>query len=139
MSIKPSKNAANAQLAASRGLSFAPSVRLVTLCKEKKAKMKTTLPCPKCSKEFTPTEILEASTLSWPELCWIYFKCPKCGKFTHIQIINGRMSTVNFLGAPGPDWEIISTIEVKHFTIRRDPGFMHAWLDGKHYEFEERK
>ncbi|MDA8428000.1 MAG: hypothetical protein M0T70_01965 [Geobacteraceae bacterium] len=101
--------------------------------------MKTTLPCPKCSEEFTPREILEASTISWPELCWIYFKCPACEKFTHIKIINGKMSTVNFIGAPGPDWEINTSIELKDFKIRMDPGFAHAWLDGKHYEYEARK
>jgi len=104
-----------------------------------KARMRTTLPCPKCSKEFTPREILEASTISWPELCWIYFKCPACEKFTHIQIINGRMSTVNFLGAPGPDWEINTSIEIMDFKIRMDHEFAHAWLDGKHYEYEAKK
>ena len=101
--------------------------------------MRTTLPCPKCSKEFTAGEILEASTISWPELCWIYFKCTVCGEFTHIRITNGRMDTVNFLGAPGPDWEINSSMEIKDFRIRMDPGFAHAWLDGKHYEYEARK
>jgi hypothetical protein len=101
--------------------------------------MKKTLPCPKCNAEFTATQILEASTIAWPELCWIYFKCSSCSQFTHILVKPGRMSTVNYIGAPGPSWEINTSMEISDFTTRMDPGYAHVWLEGKHYEFEARK
>jgi hypothetical protein len=101
--------------------------------------MRTTLPCPKCKKEFTARDILEASTVSWPGLNWIYFECENCGEFTHILINDSRMATVNFLGAPGPNWEINTSIHLNDFKVRMDPSFAHAWLGGNHYEFEAKK
>jgi hypothetical protein len=101
--------------------------------------MRSKLPCPKCGEEFEPLEILENSTISWPDLAWIYFRCTKCEEFTHILIEDGRIATVDFLGAPGPDWKVNTPMLVKDFTTRMDPGYAHVWLDGKHYEFEARK
>lgn len=97
--------------------------------------MKNTLPCPKCLAEHTAGGILEQSSISWPELSWIYFRCPHCAACTHILIKEGRMSTVNFLGAPGPDWEINTTMLVDGLVVRMDPGFAHAWLSGQHFEY----
>ena len=97
------------------------------------------LPCPGCDSAYSPKALLEGSAISWPELNWINFSCPSCGESTHILIEDGRMATVDLLGAPGPDWEINVSIEVCDLTTRMDPGFAHVWLNGKHYEFEAKK
>ena len=97
------------------------------------------LQCPNCKTEFTPNEILEESTISWPDLNWIYFKCSNCMKTRHIFIDDGFMATVEFLGAPGPNWKIIEKLKVENLSTRMDPSYVHAWLDGKHYEFEKKK
>jgi hypothetical protein len=49
------------------------------------------------------------------------------------------MATVDFIGAPGPDWKINTQMHVAELQTRRDPGFLHVWLNGKHYEFPARK
>jgi len=101
--------------------------------------MKETLPCPGCDSKFRVSEILEHSTISWPDLNWIYFQCPNCEKHTHIQVKKEKMATVNFIGAPGPDWELIKSINVPSLEARMDPGFAHVWLEEKHYEFKARE
>lgn len=101
--------------------------------------MRKALPCPNCNCEFSPKELLEESSIAWPELQWIYFKCPNCGKQTHILVEDNRIATVDFLGAPGPDWKINTPMLYKDLKVRIDPSFIHVWLDGIHYEFEEQK
>jgi predicted RNA-binding Zn-ribbon protein involved in translation (DUF1610 family) len=101
--------------------------------------MRTHLPCPDCGKEFEPKEILENSTISWPGLNWIYFRCPRCEKNTHILVEDGRICTVDFIGAPGPDWKVNTPMLDKRITTRMDPSYAHVWLDGVHYEFEAKQ
>ena len=97
------------------------------------------LQCPKCNSEFSTKKIIECSSIAWPELNWIYFTCPNCEKNTHILVEDGRICTVDFLGAPGPDWEINTEIIEEGITTRMDPGFAHVWFEGVHYEFEAKK
>ncbi len=101
--------------------------------------MRTHLPCPKCGSEFTPKEILECCSISWPELNWIYFTCPSCQEKTHILVEDGRIATVDFLGAPGPDWKVNTPMLEKNLLTRMDPKFAHVWLENKHYEFEAKE
>ena len=98
--------------------------------------MRTKLPCPNCDKEFSASEILEASTIAWPELNGIYFHCPSCLEYTHILIEEHKMATVHFLGAPGPNWEINTPMVVEGLSVRIDPSFVHIWFNGKHYEYK---
>ncbi|MBN1343790.1 MAG: hypothetical protein JXQ73_13995 [Phycisphaerae bacterium] len=98
--------------------------------------MKASLPCPACGREFSAQAILDASDVSWPDLCWIHFTCPSCGTKTHIQVQDGQMATVDFLGAPGPEWEINTVMHVPDLTVRMDPGLAHVWLNGVHHEFK---
>jgi len=97
--------------------------------------MNEVLPCPECGETYDAMQLLEFCTISWPELNWLYFHCPNCKKYTHILVEQKRMSSVKFLGAPGPSWEIIKSICVPNLEIRMDPKFAHVWLNGKHYEF----
>ena len=97
--------------------------------------MKKLLPCPKCRTEHDVSSILEHSDFSWPELGWIYFKCPHCSEHTHIYLDNNIMATVNYLGAPGPNWNINKSIDVPNLVVRIDPKFLHVWNNEKHYEF----
>ena len=59
--------------------------------------------------------------LSWPELNWAYFKCSTCEQSTHILLKKDKVATVNFIGAPGPDWEINESVSVPNLEVRVDP------------------
>ncbi len=96
------------------------------------------LKCPHCSFGVSPENILAEATISWPELSWIYFCCHDCKKNYHVQVENGKMHSITFIGAPGPDYEINNTIVVENFTTRIDLGFVHCWLNKKHYEYPAR-
>ena len=46
---------------------------------------------------------------------------------------------IEIVGAPGPDWKILQTQPESSVALRIDPGFLHIWLNEKHYEVETRK
>ena len=95
----------------------------------------TEIVCPNCAAGVTPLEVLAHSDVSWPELNWVWFHCPRCSKPCHIEVLDHQMATIRYLGAPGPDWERNRSWPVADLIIRADPGFFHCWLDSKHYEF----
>ena len=55
------------------------------------------------------------------------------------MVEDGRIATVDFIGAPGPDWKVNIPMIEKGITTRMDPSYAHVWLDGTHYEFEAKQ
>ena len=95
--------------------------------------------CPKCNAECSPKTVLDSATVSWPELLWVWFKCPQCEQHSQIEVGNNIMATINFMGAPGPNWERIKSTKVESLTVRSDPSFLQCWLNDDHYEFPARE
>ena len=98
--------------------------------------MSQNLSCPKCSARYSIEEILSGCGVSWPELNWAYFKCSTCKQSTHILLKKDKVATVNFIGAPGPDWKINESVSVPNLEVRVDPGFLHVWYKSQHYEYQ---
>jgi hypothetical protein len=95
--------------------------------------------CKKCNSEINIVDALENSPFSWPQLQAIWHVCRKCEAGNHVRFIPGAIQLIEIVGAPGPDWKILQTQPEPSVSLRIDPGFLHVWLDGKHYEVETRK
>lgn len=95
--------------------------------------------CPKCDAGFTAETALDAASVAWPDLHWVWFQCPACSEHTHLEVRDGRIATINFIGAPGPDWKRIRVSSVDDLTVRADPVLLHCWLGESHLEFKARE
>lgn len=95
--------------------------------------------CIECNQEIKIEEALLNSPFSWPEMATIWHKCSKCGVGNHIRFTNGGYGQIRILGAPGPNWQQVNNFVGSSITLRQDPGFLHIWLNGKHYEIEARQ
>ncbi|CAM2066579.1 hypothetical protein SCOR_14470 [Sulfidibacter corallicola] len=57
--------------------------------------------CRHCQAVFSPEELLENCTQSWPDQHWVYFVCPECHKGMNLEVKN-EFVFVGFLdGGPG--------------------------------------
>jgi hypothetical protein len=99
----------------------------------------TSIACTNCLSAITVQEVLGHGKFSWPEMSAFWLVCPRCGVGSHVGVEDGHVSRIRFLGAPGPDWEVIDTTVVPGLTVRADPGFLHVWLRGAHFEFPARE
>ena len=100
--------------------------------------MKNELECIHCNESLVVEDILDRCSESHPNLSWIYFTCNSCEKTSHIQVKNAAISTIDFIGAPGPDYKIRTTLNLPDFKVRIDPGYIHVWNKGQHYEYKAR-
>lgn len=98
----------------------------------------TSIACTNCSNAVSVLEALAHGKFAWPEMFAFWLVCPQCGVGFHLGVEDGHVSRIRFLGAPGPDWEVIDTTIVPGLTVRADPGFLHVWLSGVHFEFPAR-
>lgn len=94
--------------------------------------------CPECNANYGAEAALRAATISWPDLHWVYFCCPACGRHTHIELRDGLIATIRVLGSPGPNWERIRVVAVDSLRVQADTGFLHCWINDVHYEFPAR-
>ena len=95
--------------------------------------------CKKCQSEINIVDALETSPFSWSQFQAIWHVCKKCKTGNHIRFISGAIQLIEIIGAPGPDWKIIQTEQEPSVSLRIDPGYLHIWLNEKHYEVETRK
>lgn len=68
----------------------------------------------------------------------VWYVCSNCGKGNHIRFDNGLAQVVVLQGAPGYEYDPISSTNEQSLQIRVDSGFLHIWLHGKHFEIKER-
>ena len=94
--------------------------------------------CFACNQEITIEEALLNSPFSWPEMETIWYECSKCRGGNHIRFTNDGYGQIKMLGAPGPNWEQVSNFSEPSIKFRADPGFLHIWFNGKHYEIGAR-
>ncbi|MEZ5528430.1 MAG: hypothetical protein R3E57_00570 [Porticoccaceae bacterium] len=95
--------------------------------------------CIECKQDIKIEEALLNSPFSWPEMETIWHKCSKCGAGNHIRFTDGGYGQIKILGAPGPDWEQVSSFSESSISLRKDPGYLHVWLKGKHHEIKARE
>jgi hypothetical protein len=94
--------------------------------------------CIHCESRFSPASALSRGLFSWPEMRTMYFECDACAGGNHLRLHRGRLERIRIVGAPGPVWEVVEAMEVPGLEVRDDPAFLHAWLDGAHYEWPAR-
>ncbi len=77
-------------------------------------------------------------SFSWPEMHTFWVSCPSCGAGMHLLASEGSLTQIKIISAPGPEWEEICAQPLQGLTVRADPGFLHVWAFGNHYEFPVR-
>ena len=90
--------------------------------------------CKNCKTHINIVDALEDSPFSWPELQAVWHVCDKCETGNHLRFIAGEIQLIEMVGAPGPDWDILQRQTEPSTSIRVDPGYLHIWLNGKHFE-----
>ena len=95
--------------------------------------------CLSCHEKFEIEEALGKSSFSWPEMGVFWYECESCGKGNHINVLEGGYGQIRILGAPGPSWEQVAFFPCASLHFRQDPGFLHVWVGGKHYEVAARQ
>jgi hypothetical protein len=95
--------------------------------------------CTSCNVTLTPHDALGAGSFAWPAMHAFWMTCPACSAGGHILIEAQRLIQISITSAPDPDWKEIRSVDVPGLTFREDPAYLHAWLEGQHYEFPERR
>jgi hypothetical protein len=83
--------------------------------------------------------ILENSTVSWPQHRWVYCRHPEAEKRMHIEVSDGVMRFIEFIGAPGPDWRAIATLSVPQLRVGIENERINCWLDEELFSFAARQ
>ena len=89
--------------------------------------------CVNCRSVFDLKSALLSAEFCWPEMSTIWSICPVCETGNHILVKNNEFGQIKIL-SQGPDWENINTNSCIDLVVRADPGYMHIWLDNRHYE-----
>lgn len=95
--------------------------------------------CTECNSEFSAQEILENSKTCWPNQGWIYFKCPTCKQYSHVQLKNGHLAIGKLDGAPGPCFCPSGEMEVPDLKVGKKFGGLSCEHGGKTYQFRGRR
>jgi len=97
-----------------------------------------TFHCLSCGAAIDGKRLLELGKFCWPEMQTFWAACPTCDGGLHIQAREGSLVQIKIVSAPGPDWAEVSVERIQGLTVRADPGFLHIWAYGSHYEFGAR-
>jgi len=95
--------------------------------------------CKNCSSEIRIDDVLFAAPYSWPSFQAVWYECVSCGTGNHVRFQDDEIQRIEIVGAPGPTWDIVEVAKAPGITIREDPGCLHVWHNGQHYEFPERE
>lgn len=91
--------------------------------------------CLSCNAYLSAEDALARGEFSWPEICAFWLRCPSCKEGLHILVEDGCLTQIQIISAPGPDWRSVSRQPIHKLKLRADPGFLHIWAFGRHYEF----
>jgi len=95
--------------------------------------------CKKCSASFDIARILAGSAFCWPQLRSVHYLCEDCGAENRIRFEPGEVQSIEMVGAPGPEVEIVQRHPDPGVSVRVDPDFLHVWYNGTHYEIHARR
>lgn len=98
----------------------------------------TAVICPNCGGALSPAGALTAGTVSWPVMSAYWMVCSYCDIGSHILVKNEELVQIQMVSAPGPEWVEGNAVHAPGLSLRADPGFLHVWLNGAHYEFPAR-
>ena len=93
--------------------------------------------CMECGAPIKLRESIQAAKFSWPLDQMVWYECNACGKGNHVRFDKGAAHNVTYLGGPGYDYVVNSTTKESSLEIRVDPGYLHIWLNGEHFEVRE--
>ena len=91
--------------------------------------------CLKCQHQISLSRALELGQFAWPEMQTFWLQCPACGAGNHLRVANGAAEQIEIVGAPGPEWRVLSSEDDPSLEYRIDPSFFHVWHRGQHYEY----
>lgn len=97
------------------------------------------LNCPNCKRYLTINQILESSSVSWPNNNWIYVRCPLCNKHSHAEINTGVVSIGLLEGAPGPCLIIHSKRYIDNFSVNKTLKYIECTYEEKKYVFKAKE
>ena len=100
--------------------------------------MKQTVRFPGSDEDVDATWILENSSISWPMQHWIYCRVPNKEERMHVEVYDGRMRLIEFLGAPGPDWRPVATLVVPDLRVRIEAERIDCRLGDRKFSFPAR-
>lgn len=102
------------------------------------AALSVIMKCVYCQKDFDILNAIESSPFSWPHRNSIWYECLQCGQGSHLRFSEGKVQVIKPQGSPGYEYDVLSEISEPSIKIRVDPGYLHIWYLGKHYEVAER-
>lgn len=95
--------------------------------------------CVHCKIYLTATEILENSTVSWPNQRWIHLKCPACRKYMHVEVSEDCLKLGDIDGAPGPCFMEASSLAVPGLKMQSNTSGITCTLEQIKYFFRAKK
>jgi len=104
-----------------------------------KDKLIGSLKCPNCQKFLDINHILENSSISWPNQDWIYFRCPFCYDYSHVEVVTDKISTGVLDGAPGPNFFTCSEQIVGNFDVNKTNEYIECLYENRKYLFKAKK
>ena len=90
--------------------------------------------CRSCGNAIAIREALDEAEYSFPELNAVYYICGRCLSGLHLRFGKDSVQLIELVGAPGPHWKMLEAIHCSGTSVRSDPGVLHVWFDGNHYE-----
>lgn len=94
--------------------------------------------CPNCYRGLTVEHLLDNCSCSWPDQSWLYFHCPFCEDYSHIEVSNDVIRTGILDGAPGPNFTVHSEKILRDFDVSIKEQSIECFYSEKRFVFRAR-